>query len=505
VQRFRSFTSSIGQADSSPFLLLTLLSGTVYLFVFTLPFLLPQLYNTIPPVDYTKLTGYSGRGAFTYVLGITTLFGLYLWILRRTTPGQQQPAWYYFLISGGLFGTTLIFSYPLTAIDVFIYAIRTRGWALFGYQPLKSAPELLPAGDPWIGLAGEWAGAASPYGPIWEWLSLGLFYLSGGSYLGHLLWLKLAGLVFYLGTAIIVVQILRITSPEWATAGLVAFAWNPLVLFESIQNGHNDIVMAFFFMLSLWVFIRFPPTSGRDTGVVLLLGASILVKFVTVLVAPLVLITIAFRYSSWPRRISALLLYTGLVVLQLVIVLWSMWPGWESWAVTAAGGQAGRSLTALFVLGLRPQLGINMAFDTSRGLLLLLFATIYLWQLWGVIRRPAPNRLVAACFSILFWYVLLAAPVFHAWYLIWFLPLAPLLLPQRRELRAGVVFSFTALLIIPYFETVRVWYPLLLTNHFLGHIIGVPLLVVPPALAYIWPIRPNPTSKVSSPVVRPGG
>lgn len=86
--------------------------------------------------------------------------------------------------------------------------------------------------------------------------------------------------------------------------------------------------------------------------------------------------------------------------------------------------------------------------------------------------------------------------MFHAWYLLWFLPLAGLLLPDRRALNAAITFSITALLVIPYFETVRVWYPLLLQNQLLGHLIGVPLLLLPPALAALWPISPNPKSEV---------
>ena len=108
----------------------------------------------------------------------------------------------------------------------------------------------------------------------------------------------------------------------------------------------------------------------------------------------------------------------------------------------------------------------------------------------------APLLLISAAFYTLFWYVLLAAPVFHAWYLLWFVPLAPLLLPRQRPLSAGIVFSMTALLIIPYFETIRVWYPALLQNHFLGHLIGVPLLILPPVLGLLWPIRLTSTSEV---------
>jgi len=78
-------------------------------------------------------------------------------------------------------------------------------------------------------------------------------------------------------------------------------------------------------------------------------------------------------------------------------------------------------------------------------------------------------------------------PIFHAWYLLWCFPLAVLLLPQRRPLYAVIVFSITALYIIPYFETIRVWIPELLRNPLLGHLIGVTVLCVPPIITLLWP------------------
>ena len=61
---------------------------------------------------------------------------------------------------------------------------------------------------------------------------------------------------------------------------------------------------------------------------------------------------------------------------------------------------------------------------------------------------------------------------------------------------AGAIFSITALLIIPYFETVRVWYPALLQNQLIGHLIGVPLLIGPPALALLWPLESGKTGEI---------
>jgi hypothetical protein len=493
-------------------------SALLYLLIFTLPFPLPRLYATIPPVDYTKLTGYSPAGLLSYVFSISSLFGLYWAAVRLTIPDEGHPSAITapFIFLGGLiFSLILIFSYPLTAIDLFIYAIRTRGWALYELPPLATPPEALPSADPWLGLAGEWVDAASPYGPAWEWLSLGAFYLSGGQFLGHLLLLKIIGVIAYLGCTGLVYQILRRLYPEWATAGTIAFAWNPLVLFESVQNAHNDILMIFFLLLAIWLFIHLPQAQGTPRYWLLMLllalslALSILVKFMTVIVAPFFLLVIAFHQPGWMRRLVVL---AGLGLLLAGVVLAAMapvWPGWGNWAVLKAGSGAGRSLLALMILGLRDTLGTNTAFDLSRNLILAVFGLIYLYNLWRIFKagpqlsgwpiRDSFDLLVSATFSSLFWYVLLAAPVFHAWYLLWFLPLAALLAPQQRPLLAAVVFSITALLIIPYFETVRVWYDILLENHFLGHLIGVPLLLLPPAFMLLRPISPATNSEVSSP------
>lgn len=493
------------------------LSGLIYLFVFTLPFPLTRLYQTIPPVDYTKLTGYSLAGFAAYVLGLGALFALYITAIYLTAPKLQEllvspiPAQLIFLTSAPL-AIILIFSYPLTAIDLFIYAIRTRGWVLYGLNPLAASPGNLPATDPWRGLAAEWVDAPSPYGPVWEILSRGAFYLGSGDFLTHLLTLKLVGLLVYLGCLWLVYQILRQMQPEWAVAGSIAFAWNPLTLLEGIQNAHNDGLMVFFLLAAVWLvngrigawahgrnrFIRHLPFT--HALVCLLLALSILVKFVTVLLIPLFLLALTVQQKNWPVRLGQMGGY-GLLITGLVIaMIWPWWPGWDKWAVIQAGGQAGRSLLALLILAFKDVWGINFTFDLFRSLIYLIFGGIYWYYLWRMVRgcqvsgiryqdssSPSPctsASLIYASFNVLFWYVLLAAPVFHAWYLWWFLPLASLLLPHRRPLMAGIVFSITALLVIPYFETIRVWYPVLLQNQLLGHLLGVPLLLAPPILAW---------------------
>ncbi|MCB0214360.1 MAG: hypothetical protein KDJ52_33785, partial [Anaerolineae bacterium] len=389
-------------------------------------------------------------------------------------------------------------------------------WALYGLPPLATPPELLPAADPWLGLAGEWIDAASPYGPLWELIALGAFHASGGSFLIQLFLLKLVAVLAYLGCIGFIYRTLTLLRPDWAIVGSIAFAWNPLVLFESVQNAHNDIVMVFFFVVAVWVFVRYhsPLPEGEGLGVrektsqgiqpprvgdgrlqvselllfCLMLAASVLIKFVTILAAPFFIIALTMRRPRWPERLQVFTLLSAVLAALIIIPMLFVWPGLEDWAVIQSAGGAGRSLLALLVLGLKDIIGTNPAFDLSRNVIVVIFGLIYLYQL-GLMLKPAQSleRPIKATFVIFFWYVLLAAPVFHAWYLLWFLPAAVLLLPRQRPLAAAIVFSITALTIIPYFETVRVWYPFLLRNHFIGHLIGVPLLILPPTLTLLWP------------------
>ena len=101
----------------------------------------------------------------------------------------------------------------------------------------------------------------------------------------------------------------------------------------------------------------------------------------------------------------------------------------------------------------------------------------------------SPDVPIRVSFYVFFWYVLLVASVFHAWYLLWFLPLAALLIPEERLISGAVVFSLAALMIIPYYETIRVWIPFLNQKHWLGHLIGVGLLLIPVLLSLWKPVH----------------
>jgi len=473
-----------------------ILSGGIY-GAFTLAFPLAKYYNIVPPLDYTKLTNYSAVGFLAYIFGVGILFGVYIWVFRLVAQYQVKINIRLILITSAVFALIMVFSYPQTAIDIFIYAIRTRGWALYNMQPLATAPEMLPSSDQWLGLAGEWADAPSAYGPVWEWFSLGAFNLSGGHFLGHLLTLKGTAALSYLGCIWWVFLILRDLHPDWATVGAMAFAWNPLVLFESVQNGHNDIVLVFFLLAAIWAYLKLDHQTEKFKKMLtalafcVLMATSILTKFVTVVILPFFILALAIRGGKWYQSAFSLVSYGLTILILITIGMLPLWPGADNWAVLSANSGAGRSLLALMVLGLKSSMGTNPAFDLSRWILYAVCGAVFFYYVWKILVQRSESRTlpITAAFYLFFWYILLAAPTFHAWYLLWFLPLGSLLLPSQRPMMTGIAFSITALFAIPYFETIRVWIPKLLQNHFLGHIIGVSLLIIPPIFTLIRPVN----------------
>jgi hypothetical protein len=500
-------------------------SAVIYLLVFSLPFPLSRYYNTIPPVDYAKLTQYAVSGFLAYVIGLLLLYGLYVAALRLVWPGKSaeanRPGAGFILLIGAGLGATLLLAYPTGAIDVLVYAVYTRGWAVHGLNPLATAPAQFPASDPWVGLTAEWSTAASPYGMMWQVLALAPYVIGGGNFLVQVIGLKGLVVLAYLGSAALIYVMLKRQQPAWAAAGTIAFAWNPLVLLEIAQNGHNDIVMMFFLLAAVWALQRSLPwhphpasrtgrerdtAKSKNTGrwlypllVCLFLALSILTKFITVITAPFFLLALASRGSRWSARLARLIGFSALLGGLVIAGTWPLWPGWDQWAVVEGADAAGRSILALAVLSVRNWVGLNTAFDAANVVLRGVFVLTYIYELWRTFRaswRSTPDTMsavdqqaVASAALVLFWLLLLVMPVFHAWYIVWSLPLAVLLLPATRLFKALIVFSLSALLAVPYFETIRVWYPELLRNPLLGHVIGVALLAVPPIVVLAWPVR----------------
>jgi hypothetical protein len=95
----------------------------------------------------------------------------------------------------------------------------------------------------------------------------------------------------------------------------LAFAWNPLLLFEACVNAHNDAYILFFVLLAIWFLVRRTPLTPRAymLATIMLALASCLKVNIALFVPGLLL----FLWTQ-PRRLRALsttlAIYGGTIV-----------------------------------------------------------------------------------------------------------------------------------------------------------------------------------------------
>jgi hypothetical protein len=195
-------------------------------------------------------------------------------------------------------------------------------------------------------------------------------------------------------TAWLVYLTVRRTRPAWALAAFVFVAWNPLLLFESAANGHNDTLMLAFTALALYLASR-----RHWAGVFPALAAAALIKYVTGLLGPLLLVW-AWRSSRSAEERWRIVL--GLILgLALTVVMYvPFWEGMHTFhALRGAAGDALNSPGWLFREGLR-RAGVS---DWTGQLwvsvtLTVLFIVAYVvalrmaWRAGGQALTPRPPR-----------------------------------------------------------------------------------------------------------------
>jgi hypothetical protein len=157
-------------------------------------------YSWVPTLDIRSFAPSLWQG-LGYGLLLLLVYGFYLGAYRSA---QAAP-----LRLGAILGVAvllalpLLFVYPINAADIFRYFIRGRLTAFYGASPLAVAPVQF-AGDPFLPLAGEWAGETSPYGPVWELIAGAIAAISGENLLLALLLFKGLALAAHLGSAALI-------------------------------------------------------------------------------------------------------------------------------------------------------------------------------------------------------------------------------------------------------------------------------------------------------------
>ncbi len=360
------------------------------------------------------------RNSVMYVSAVVLAFAFFALALATVWRNRDRVSSRLLFAFPVLFLLVLMWMYPPTAADMFHYHADARTFWMYGDNPLIVPPSAHPYA---IGIS--WGEQPSPYGPFWSLLTAGPALLAGDNFLAGLVLFKLLSGLSYLGCAWLIYRIVARTRPGWESVAVVLFAWNPFVAFRTLGNGHNDMVMMFFLLLALdrvwrkdWLF-AFPA-----------LALSVLVKFATALVGPMILLY-AWHHTSGSVRERLRALAPGIVTAGVVVVLCyaPFWQGRATFDTVLSQANNNRLVITSTPLLLQTRLATALApddaADLARTITRWVFLGMYAPLVWQA--RRDFTRLTTSGVQALFLYLLVASAWFRPWYMLWPVTLAALL------------------------------------------------------------------------------
>ena len=386
------------------------------------------------------------------------------------------------LLIGGIY-----LCYPVvTSPDIFSYIDYARTGVIYHLNPLTTLPTTI-ASDP-IYPQLYWNNQPSAYGPTWAGITSllqGLTLAFGTQPLWPMvLALRLLGLATHLCSTLLIwllagrLQHSTGTPPLTASPSIavaerkrrlatLAFAWNPLLLFEACVNAHNDAQLLLLLLLALWFLL---PTQTRRKRsempsderlpvivqrlhtefpflAIIMLALAACLKLNVVVLLPFVLLYLWKQARKpWLTVVMATLLFGG-----LIIVLYA--PFWQNGAllnILHTNPTTYRDINTLpeFLfqlynsiitnLGLpQPPSNDSVAEGISHTLSIGLFLLLYAYTLWRAMRAPEALRTMV---SLLRWlalvwllYCAIGTPWSWPWYLVTFFGLYALVAATQQE------------------------------------------------------------------------
>jgi hypothetical protein len=338
-----------------------------------------------------------------------------------------------------LLALVLVPMYPAGSQDIYHNIADARTLWIHGDNPVTTPPDAHPD-DPFLPHVSVWRDFPSSYGPLWYVIAGVGLPVAEADLWPNVIAQKLLSAGFLVITAALVMATAGRIRPGTAPLAGVLVGWNPLLLFETAGNAHNDIVMVAFAVAAIYALVR-----GWWLAVFPLLALAVSVKYTLVLLGPLLLVWMLGRREI-PLRQTGLSLVLGVAVVLVCFV-----PFLASGAIDASLARqsegvlasTGAALTSLLIT--ERGFGVEQAETAMKEVMVGVFFIGYVAALWQLLRDSRVSALVAASTWATFLFLVTLSWWFWPWYLIWLVPLAALA-PRNAEALLASVFSATAML-----------------------------------------------------------
>jgi hypothetical protein len=424
----------------------------VYALAFVRPYALLTYWNR-PLLDLQRIS-VNFPNARWGLLAACAVQGLLYWIgWQAAREARGRAAWAIVIGGAVAAGLVLLFLLPFDAADIFDNIVHGRILGLYGANPFVAVGGAYPQ-DPFVKYM-AWPGAPSAYGPFWEVLAAMTARLAGDGIVANVLAFKLLGGVFLAAGAAVVGMTLRQAAPERALSGVLLLAWNPIVLYETLGNGHNDIVMVF------WMLAAVRAQLNRQyTIAILAILAGMLVKFIPVLFLPAAGLLALRDLPGLKARLSFVVV-TGLAAAALIVLAYGVfWHGSQiltidrretmlttslpatvwAWILTVLPGPHNADALAKTIS--KAAAGLTALFALGEGL-----------RAW---RDRSWLSLARSMLHVTLFYLLVTCLWFQNWYTVWPLGLIALF-PAGYELFVTQVLGFAGLLKPFVFAPLILW------------------------------------------------
>jgi len=410
---------------------------------------------------------HGGALAAIGVLAAALAAGAFLLLLREAWRGTLRPRT--ILVLAVVYHLALLALPLLFSRDVYSYAFYGKIAATYHANPYVATPADFP-NDALAALVGpKWFDTPAVYGPLWTQIS-GLVVRAVGSVEGQIAAFRLIAIAASLGTLALVRHLVRRVRPEREAFALALLGANPVVLFQSVASGHNDLLVALgVAAAAALVFAR------RELPAAAVLTLAALVKAPAAI--PLVLLVVAAIARRPDRERLRSLVAHGAVIGGLALA-----------ATAPFLNRSDPTLGMLELAGHEGWLAPSRFFrrlldavsgDTLGVLPRIVFPAVLLGALFLVARElvrrvPVTPWLQGAAWGWGLLALTLLGPVLLPWYLAWTLPVGWLLAGAAR----GVLIASSALLTLSQwtseparFETaydVNIWF---------GHYVLTPVAI----------------------------
>ena len=361
----------------------------------------------------------------------------------------------FILVSTFLLGLICMFISVVTSSDVFSYIAYARIGVVYHHNPLTTWPASI-LHDPVITYL-YWVNQPSAYGPVWAILTCAMQWIfslnSPAGILRMLMALRFWGLLMHLGSTYLVWSISGLLqrrrnglAEERRLRATLAFAWNPLLLFEACVNAHVDVTLLFVILLAIRVMARREqPPLRACLAAALLLALAACIKINVVLLIPALFIYLWKVWKAESGRLWRVLAVAGTYAATILLLYAPFWDRGHVLDVLRFNPATFRNINSLPTFGNRlfdaltffhpakMHLPFNYASPSehlTHGGSMVLFVLVYLALCWVALRPGRVDtlpKLIAWMAMSWLLYCFIGSPWFWPWYLVTFLGLFAIL------------------------------------------------------------------------------